>query len=362
MKKILFIDDNDELRKITLEALDFEGFHAIGANCGQQGIEIAKEQKPDIILCDIMMPEIDGFEVYNRLRQNASTSLTPFIFLTALAEKENIRKGMEHGADDYLIKPFTLQELIQSINARIKKSVEINQQIEVNLDELRQRVISHLPHELLTPLNGILGFADLLSTEIYSFSKAEIREMVWEIREDGNRLHALIQNFNSYLKALTYLDPDLENIDIADRNYTITALSKEIAKKYDRTDDLFLELEKVDMRMCPGDFEYIIKELVDNAFKFSKPNSKVIVGNTVHFDYIELWIKDYGRGFPIEKLSDIGAFNQFDRNKFEQQGSGLGLITSMLIVQRYKGELTVTNNQFGTTVTMRFPIESPVYA
>lgn len=358
MKKILFIDDNDELRKITLEALEFEGFQAIGANCGQIGIEVAKEQKPDIILCDIMMPEIDGFEVYNRLRQNASTSLIPFIFLTALAEKENIRKGMEHGADDYLIKPFTLQELILSINARIKKSVEINQQMEVNLDELRQRVITHLPHELLTPLNGILGFADLLSKEIYSFSKAEIKEMVWEIRDGGNRLHTLIRNFNSYLKALTNLDPNLENIEIIDRNYAITNLSKEIALKHDRSDDLILDLEKVDLKMCPGDFEYIVKELVDNAFKFSKPKSKVFLGNTVYDDYIELWIKDHGRGFPIENLSDIGAFNQFDRNKFEQQGSGLGLITSMLIVQRYKGKLTVTSDQSGTTVTIRFPIAS----
>jgi len=102
--------------------------------------------------------------------------------------------------------------------------------------------------------------------------------------------------------------------------------------------------------------------LVDNAFKFSKPNSKVIVGNTVYDDYVELWIKDHGRGFPIENLSDIGAFNQFERNKYEQQGSGLGLITSMLIVQRYKGELTITNEQDGTTVKMKFPIESSVFA
>ncbi|MEI8114614.1 MAG: response regulator, partial [Bacteroidia bacterium] len=161
MKKVLFIDDNHELRQITLEALELEGFKVMGAEDGRQGIEIAKKQLPDIILCDIMMPETDGFEVYSELRQYAPTSLTPFIFLTALAEKENLRKGMEIGADDYVTKPFTLAELLTTIYSRLIKSEVIETRIEVRQKELRERIINHLPHELLTPLNGILGFASL---------------------------------------------------------------------------------------------------------------------------------------------------------------------------------------------------------
>jgi len=357
LKKILFIDDNDELRNITLEALELEGYRGIGANCGHQGIKIAIEQEPDIILCDIMMPGIDGFEVYNQLRQNASTSLTPFIFLTALAEKENIRKGMEHGADDYLIKPFTLQELIQSINARIKKLDRINQQIEINLNLLRKRIISHLPHELLTPLNGILGYMDLLSSENYSFSRSEIQEMVSGIKESGKRLLALINDYLKYARISTIDSFDFQKVMLDEIHQIISYISSDVALEYNRKYDLILKLNNCKIAMEPEDFEYIIKELVDNAFKFSMPKSEVIITNTLYPNYVEIRIQDHGKGFPVENMSDIGAFNQFDREKFEQQGSGLGLITSMLIVQRYKGKLTIASDQIGTTVTMRFPKE-----
>lgn len=145
MKKILFIDDNRELREITLEALELEGFQVIGAEGGQQGIDIAKEQNPDIILCDIMMPEIDGFEVCTQLKQYASTSSTPFIFLTALADNENIHKGIEVCADHYVVKPFTLAELLTTINITLKKSKMADARTEVRLRELRERIIKLLP-------------------------------------------------------------------------------------------------------------------------------------------------------------------------------------------------------------------------
>jgi two-component system, sensor histidine kinase and response regulator len=145
MKKILFIDDNDELRKITLEALELEGFQVSGANCGRQGIEIAREQKPDLILCDIMMPEIDGFEVFQQLRSITATSSIPVVFLTALAERENIRKGMDLGVDDYLIKPFTLEELLETIDTSMRKTKIINAGNGERLKELRERIIKLLP-------------------------------------------------------------------------------------------------------------------------------------------------------------------------------------------------------------------------
>jgi DNA-binding response OmpR family regulator len=145
LKKILFIEDNRELREITLEALELEGFEVIGAESGQQGIEIAKEQKPDIILCDIMMPDIDGFEVCTQLKQYASTSTTPFIFLTALSDNENIHRGIEVSADHYVVKPFTLSELLTTINTTLRKSAMADARSEVRLKELSARIIKLLP-------------------------------------------------------------------------------------------------------------------------------------------------------------------------------------------------------------------------
>jgi len=145
LKKILFIDDNHELREATIEALELEGFQVFGAESGLRGIEIAIEQKPDIILCDIRMPDIDGFEVCRLLKQNKLTSPTPFIFLTALGDNENIHKGIEVSADDYVVKPFMLAELLTTINTAMRKSSMTNARSEVRMKELSKRIIELLP-------------------------------------------------------------------------------------------------------------------------------------------------------------------------------------------------------------------------
>ena len=121
MKKILIIEDNEHVRENTAEILEFANYKVLKAQNGKIGVEKAKEELPDVILCDIMMPELDGFEVLNLLNQNSKTSHIPFIFLTAKSEKRDMRKGMNLGADDYLTKPFTENELLDAISSRLKK-------------------------------------------------------------------------------------------------------------------------------------------------------------------------------------------------------------------------------------------------
>jgi two-component system, sensor histidine kinase and response regulator len=360
MKKILFIDDNDELRKITLEALELEGFQVSGANCGRQGIEIAREQKPDLILCDIMMPEIDGFEVFQQLRSITATSSIPVVFLTALAERENIRKGMDLGVDDYLIKPFTLYELLNTISARLTKSSEIKSQIEVMVNDFRDRVLHFLPHELLTPLNGIIGFSGIIKDDATTLSRSEIREMASQIECSGDRLHKLIKNFLNYIRILANEEPDLKKVQFENTCNKIALISKKVAENHGRVDDLVLNLESADLLIEYDDLVFIIRELVDNAFKFSVLNSNVYVTSSVSENSVDISITDHGIGFPVESMSEIAAFNQFNRKKMEQQGTGLGLITSMLTVQRYHGKLSISSDKQGTIVVLSFPIELSV--
>lgn len=356
MKKILIVDDNHDLRNLTIEALELEGYHAIGAENGTQGISLAKEAKPDIIFCDIMMPETDGYEVYENLKQNSSTSLTPFVFITALAEKEHIRKGMEIGADDYITKPFTLKDLIKTINTRIQKSEVINSSIEVKLNELRDSIIRNLPHELLTPLHGILGFTSILTDESILLNRSEIREMATHLELSGKRLNDLINNFLSYVRITSSSEAENIPVELEGVDHIIADISTNVAIKYKRPDDLILDLERAELNIVDEDFVFIIRELVDNAFKFSEPKSNVIVMCKKRTNSLEIRITDHGMGFPIDNFKEIGAFNQFDRKKYEQQGAGLGLITSMLIVQRYHGSLSITNDNLGATVLLKLPV------
>lgn len=122
MKKILLIEDNQEVRENTSEILELANYSVISAENGKIGVELAQKEKPDLIICDIMMPELDGYGVLHILNKKPETSGIPFIFLTAKTEKTDIRKGMNLGADDYLTKPFDDTDLLNAIEARLRKS------------------------------------------------------------------------------------------------------------------------------------------------------------------------------------------------------------------------------------------------
>jgi len=119
--KILIIEDNDDIRESTAEILELGNYTVLQAPNGKQGVEIAVRELPDVILCDIMMPELDGYGVLQLLAANSQTAVIPFIFLTAKSERQDMRKGMELGADDYLTKPFDEQELFSAIESRLRK-------------------------------------------------------------------------------------------------------------------------------------------------------------------------------------------------------------------------------------------------
>ncbi len=122
MKSILVIDDNHDIRENTAEILDLAGYKTFTAENGKKGVETALKENPDLVVCDIMMPDLDGYGVLHLLRKNESTLNTPFIFLTAKTERTDFRKGMEMGADDYITKPFEDIELLTAIEIRLKKS------------------------------------------------------------------------------------------------------------------------------------------------------------------------------------------------------------------------------------------------
>ncbi|GJD20971.1 hypothetical protein RIVM261_059270 [Rivularia sp. IAM M-261] len=137
-KKVLVIEDEKLSRNNLVKILRAEAFEPISAESGAIGIQVAIEQEPDIIICDIMMPDMDGYEVLRFLRQEPSTTLIPFIFLTAKTERTDMRQGMNLGADDYLTKPFEIDELLEAISTRFKRQDVLEKHVQTLLIQLQQ--------------------------------------------------------------------------------------------------------------------------------------------------------------------------------------------------------------------------------
>src|ERR1700741_732731 len=138
MKKILLIEDNKDIRENTAEILKLAQYDVITARNGKEGVEMAQKEKPDLIICDIMMPVLDGHGALHLLSKNEETSGIPFIFLTAKAERSDFRKGMEMGADDYLTKPFDDVEVLQAVESRLKRSDMLRAEFSKNMEGLNK--------------------------------------------------------------------------------------------------------------------------------------------------------------------------------------------------------------------------------
>jgi len=122
MKKILVIEDEPEMRRNIRTILELEDFNVVAASNGREGLALARTESPDLVLCDVMMPELDGYQVLQGLREEKNTANLPFIFLTAKGEKADFRAGMNYGADDYLAKPVSADELLTAVNVRLERA------------------------------------------------------------------------------------------------------------------------------------------------------------------------------------------------------------------------------------------------
>src|SRR6266849_2021343 len=281
-KKVLVIDDTQEIRMIITESLNLYGFTTLAAEDGMTGIQVAKEQSPDLIICDINMPKLDGYRTLTALREIEATATIPVIFLCGATDKLNVRRGMELGADDYLTKPFTHKELLAAVNTRLEKQAERQRHSDKKLDELRGNITLALPHELRTPLNGIMGLASLMMEDYATLPPEEVLESARYIHESAMRLHRLIENFLvfSQLELMASESKKIETLSSVAPvavKAIISAVTENIAAKHKRERDLVLKLQEASLLVPAENLTKIVEEIVENAFKFSEAGALVEV-------------------------------------------------------------------------------------
>lgn len=350
---ILLVEDDKPIRNDLVGILLHEGYEVLTADNGLQGLQVAIDKLPELIVSELIMPEMDGFELLSSLRENTATRLIPVILLSALSKYDDIRTGMNRGADDYLVKPFTREDFLSSVEMRLQKVDSLAEQRHHDLQELRIQLIKYLPHELNTPLNGIIGIGQIFKDYPKSLSQAEIADLGADIYDSGMRLHRLIQNYLFYSELVVRNDAVTTSSPLESPGDLCQCILMNLAMKYKRQSDTELIVEPCDTLIGYKEFAKLVEELIDNAFKFSLPGTKIIVSCRKLENRFCLKVMDEGQGMTVAEVHNIGAYMQFNRTLHEQQGSGMGLSIAKMIVEMYSGVITFESEPGkGTTVTV----------
>jgi two-component system sensor histidine kinase/response regulator len=355
-----------------------------GLNDGEATLSFVRKRTPDLILLDVSMPKLDGFEVCKRLKSDTKNAMIPIIFLTARVQKEDIVKGFEIGAVDYIAKPFNVSELLSRVKTHLelshksKELHEINSRLEElvqertrqlsktnknlseanrklteayealsTLDRAKNDFIAHINHELRTPLNGILGYTSLLEEQGGEESKENIKSI--------NTLVSRLIKVAEISLLLTELRTVDNKINI--REVVLTDVIHK-AMPYEEIKKKKIEIETRTMnesQLVMGEPRLLttcISIVLDNAVKYTPIDGKIIISGRDNEEFYSLDITDKGPGFSPYSLSSVFELFTADNLHHRTHGFGIGLATAKKIIDLMGGKINIRNKETGASVVL----------
>ena len=361
-KKILVISSEEEISQNIVKILGQKNFSITTANNGQLGLEVIRQELPQLVICQLSTSEINGYKVLTDLRQHSQTATIPFILLTPAFNIQQWRKGMSLGADDFLVQSFTASELHETINTQFAKQEALVTKYQQELDYLRSSILGFLPHEMRTALTGILASSNLLLSDLEELDVSTVRDILYCIDLSSKRLSHLVHNFLLYSE-LNLISQNQEQIkslrceESGSCSATVEQIVTKLGKSHGRQADLIWSVEDASVAISSFHLAKLVEELIDNALKFSDRGTPISITGNIDSNYLSLSICDRGRGMTAQQIALIGACIQFERPTYEQQGVGLGLAIVKQLMQIYGGKLAINSilNQ-ETKVTVDLPL------
>lgn len=369
---VLIVDDIPRNLQILSNILNTEGYQISFASNGKQALSVCETTQPDLILLDIMMPEMDGFEVCEKLKSNELTKFIPVIFITGKAEMDDIVHGFKLGAVDYVTKPFNSVELISRVRNHIELKLSrdvilrYNQQLKETQTELKQTIASKdkffsiIAHDLRGPFSGFLGLSELLADEYEMLAKEEISQIATSLNKAAKKLFSFLENLldwsRSQMGRMEFNPCTLELRDTVERYIGLmqdTANEKNIA--------IFNDVPE--KTTCYADLNMlgtILRNLLSNAIKFTSNGGAVRVGIEDKSDeFYTVFVSDNGIGIHPDNLKNIfridTKYSTPGTNK--EAGTGLGLILCRELVEIHKGKIEVFSEQNkGTKFSFSIPV------
>ena len=361
MRSLLIIEDEESLRSTLAERLIMEGFEVRTAEDGEQGVEVAREMIPDLIVCDIMMPQMDGHAVLRTLHGQPATAHIPFIFLTAKTDPAQIRAGMTLGADDYLCKPVSKSELLAAIEARLRKRDAENARIAGAVEAAQMDMARHLPDHLLQPLRGLVAASQSLESADPRLPVPGVQELGRVIRITAERLQQTVRDLMLFAELqIAHHDPDLQaalrGTQVVVAASHLSRIAREIALQESRLEDLHLDLAQASVKVHPEHLTELVAQLVGNAFKFSCAGSVVKVSFAAVGDDALLIVSDQGRGMSSAQVRLLALRREFARDPLRRSSSGIGVALVRQIARLYGGDIRIDSDPGnGTRITVHLP-------
>ncbi len=364
--KILVVDDvaaNVLLLKVLLTN---EKFQIVTARNGREALEQVKAENPDLVLLDVMMPEMSGFEVAEHLRSNPVTEDIPIIFLTALNGTSDIVKAFHSGANDFISKPFNKEELMIRVRHQIslvaakRALIERNEELHRTITS-RDKLYSVIAHDLRSPLGSIKMVLNMLIINLPSeMIGEEMHELLTVANQTTEETFALLDNLLKWTKS------QIGRIKIVYQDTNITEILQSVMDIFNMVADLKnikIELDAPERMMASADIDMVktvVRNLLSNAIKFSREDSQIVISAKEEDGMAVISVKDSGCGISEEDQAKLlhtdTHFSTFGTNN--EEGSGLGLLLCQDFVEKNNGKLWFTSKKGeGSTFSFSIPLK-----
>lgn len=341
---ILIVDDNQENLRVASNSLKQAGYKLALALSGQDALKILEKIPVDLILLDVMMPGMDGYQVCKTLKSNESTAEIPVIFLTAKTQTEDIVEGFEAGGVDYILKPFNHHELMVRVKNHVDMAKARKEILEMN--RTRDKLYSIIAHDIKSPFNSIIFTISMIEDGLFDPSRPEFKEVMHGLGVTAKETKTLIENLLEWTKfqnGTNMLSLRQNNLfDVASESILLlssNAKQKNIELKLDMPEKLTAWFDEVSVNT-------ILRNLISNAIKFTNPEGRITVsGKATESNTVQLTVTDTGIGISKEALKKIfetgDHVTTMGTNK--ERGTGLGLSLVKDFVAKNKGKLNVNS-------------------
>ena len=373
---ILVVDDDQRNVRLMESILRTQGYPVVRAYDGEEALRLIDAEKPDLVLLDVMMPKMSGFEVCQRLKGRYETRLLPVIMVTALNALEDKVQALEIGADDFLSKPINKVELLAKVRAtlrvkslqdeveRQKKELEERNQELVRIQGFKESMTQMVVHDLKNPLAGIMGNIQLIQMQRSEMTEAKLEELLTRTQESSRQLMRMILNILDIgkleeQKMPIHLEPVQLHAVVQDNIAELTSLSAR--------DGIRLESRvRPDLPPVHADRELVsrvVANLLNNAFKHTPSGGEVVVDAQQEGDDLVLTVRDTGEGIPEDLqpyIFDKFVAGESVAGRRRMYDSGLGLTFCRLVVQSHRGRIWIKSRSGeGTTVFVSLPMRGP---